>query len=134
MRTIASLFALATAISGLETAVAAFDCSFKATYPRQYVAHKLASGQTIALDGNLDDDAWKEVPFSDDFVDMCVLAHCMGIASEARGGCRSTTTKPRLRTNMKMRYDDRWLYVGALLEETQIWANILSTCRACASC
>ena len=36
---------------------------------------------------------------------------------------------PRFETKMKMRWDDDWLYVGAELEETQIWANITETCH-----
>ena len=30
---------------------------------------------------------------------------------------------------MKIRWDDDWLYVGAWLQETQIWANITETCH-----
>ena len=41
----------------------------------------------------------------------------------------STDVTPRLRTRMKIRWDDDWLYVGAFLQETQIWANISETCH-----
>ena len=41
----------------------------------------------------------------------------------------STDVTPRLRTRMKIRWDEDWLYVGAWLQETQIWANITETCH-----
>ena len=31
--------------------------------------------------------------------------------------------KPRFRTHAKMRWDDKYLYVGAFLQETDVWAN-----------
>ena len=85
------------------------DCSFSASYPRHTVTYKL--GSPISVDGKLDEEAWTEVGWSEDFEDI------------------STTVVPRLRTRMKMRWDDDWLYVGAELEETEIWANITDTCH-----
>lgn len=31
--------------------------------------------------------------------------------------------KPRFQTLAKMRWDDYYLYIGAYLEETDVWAN-----------
>jgi len=31
--------------------------------------------------------------------------------------------KPRFRTHAKMRWDDKYLYIGAFLQETDVWAN-----------
>jgi len=31
--------------------------------------------------------------------------------------------KPRFRTHAKMRWDDKFLYIGAFLQETDVWAN-----------
>ena len=31
--------------------------------------------------------------------------------------------KPRFRTHAKMRWDDKYLYIGAFLEERDVWAN-----------
>ena len=44
------------------------DCN---TYrlPRNYVANHL-SGKQIIIDGKLDDPAWQEVPWTENFVDM----------------------------------------------------------------
>ena len=32
-------------------------------------------------------------------------------------------TKPRFRTHAKIRWDDEFLYIGAFLEEKDVWAN-----------
>ena len=32
--------------------------------------------------------------------------------------------EPRLKTKVKMRYDYRFLYIGALLEEPDVWSNV----------
>ena len=87
----------------------AIDCSFAAAYPRQIIAYKVS--KDLVIDGTLSDAAWAEVAFSPDFVDI------------------STNTTPALRTNVKVRFDDTFLYVGARLEEPQPWANISWTCH-----
>ena len=46
------------------------DCDFIASYPKHYVTSKLGEKDKIVIDGKLNEDAWKEVPFSDDFVDI----------------------------------------------------------------
>eukprot|EP01084_Bolivina_argentea_P298302 514031_1 len=84
-----------------------FDCSFNSTYPKQYIAYKLsANEQPDISDGKLTDKAWQDVPFSDLFID---------IANHAI---------PRFNTQMKMRWDDNWLYVGAQINDPEIWANL----------
>ena len=85
------------------------DCSFAASYPKHTVTYKLDS--SINIDGKLDEAAWTEVGWSEEFEDI------------------STAVVPRLRTRMKMRWDEDWLYVAAELEETEIWANITETCH-----
>ena len=76
----------------------ALDCSFEAEYPLQYIAYKLDENERITIDGKLDEKDWEDVDFSSSFVDI------------------STSTKPYLDTKMKMRYDDNFLYIGAVLE------------------
>eukprot|EP01116_Phalansterium_solitarium_P023471 TRINITY_DN8233_c0_g6_i2.p1 TRINITY_DN8233_c0_g6~~TRINITY_DN8233_c0_g6_i2.p1 ORF type:complete len:385 (+),score=126.60 TRINITY_DN8233_c0_g6_i2:546-1700(+) len=93
----------------LGQSVRAIDCSFSATYPRQYIAYKV--DKDLVIDGKLDDPAWTAVGWSENFVDI------------------STNITPHLQTNMKIRYDDTFLYVGALLQEPQTWANITHTCH-----
>jgi hypothetical protein len=92
-------------------------------YPRQYVAYEvggtagtggIAGTRTHAyspapvIDGKLDDIAWTEVAWSDDFEDI------MGNDGEG----------PRFKTRVKMRWDVEWLYVAAEMEEPQAWANL----------
>jgi hypothetical protein len=89
--------------------VSAFDCTFSSTYPRQYVAYKTT--ENLVIDGSLSDPAWVEVPFSESFLDI------------------NTTTIPRFDTRVKIRFDDNYLYVGAMLEEPNVWANISSVCH-----
>ena len=61
-----------------------------------------------ALDGRLDKPFWQHVPFSEDFQDI--------------SGPDFPT--PRFRTRVKMCWDDENLYIGALLEGSEIWAAI----------
>mmetsp|Transcript_19695 Transcript_19695/g.51374 ORF Transcript_19695/g.51374 Transcript_19695/m.51374 type:complete len:451 (+) Transcript_19695:175-1527(+) len=79
-------------------------CDFRASAPKQYIAHRTLAAP--AIDGNLDEPLWREVEWTDPFVDI------------------SDRPKPRYVTKIKMRWDDAWLYVGALLEEPQVWANV----------
>jgi len=85
-------------------------CDFVDTYPRQYVAYHI-SNEDIQLDGKLKDEVWDEVEFTGEFVDI------------------STTIKPQFNTQAKILWSDDFLYVGAVLQEPNIWANITSTCH-----
>jgi len=70
--------------------------------PRGYVCYR-ASGPVV-IDGKLDDEAWTNAPWTDDFVDI-------------EGDHR---LKPRFRTRVKMLWDDKNLYIGAELEEPHV--------------
>jgi len=76
------------------------------TPPRQYTARFTASRP--AVDGRLDDAAWKAAPWSEPFVDI-------------EGDHRSA---PRWRTRVKLLWDSTFLYIGAELEEPQLWGTI----------
>ena len=71
---------------------------------RRYVAPKLPAPPTI--DGDIDEDVWKDVPWTGDFGDI------------------ADGPAPRLRTRVKMAWDDRCLYVAAELEEPHVWATL----------
>jgi len=73
-------------------------------YPPQYIVYKLQSGEKITLDGKIDEQAWKVSEMSD--------------LKDLSGG-----DDPYRKTWVAMRYDDTCLYVGAVLEEPQAWAN-----------
>jgi hypothetical protein len=70
--------------------------------PRGYVCYRADS--PITIDGKLDDPAWKNIPWTEDFVD---------IEGESR-------PKPRYRTRVKMAWDDTALYIAAELEEPHV--------------
>jgi hypothetical protein len=74
--------------------------------PRHYDAPHVAAPPVI--DGRLDDAAWRGAPWSDPFVD---------IEGERR-------LAPRLRTRVKLAWDDSTLYLAGELEEPDLWATI----------
>lgn len=61
----------------------------------------------FVLDGNLDKEFWEDAEFTDAFVDI-------------EGDKRPT---PRFTTKAKLLWDDENLYIGALLEGTEIWGH-----------
>jgi hypothetical protein len=59
---------LAVALAVLALAQAHSNCPVE--YPRQHVAYHLGAGQSISIDGRLDDPAWAEVGWSEPFMDI----------------------------------------------------------------
>lgn len=74
--------------------------------PLHYTCNRAAT--PIVIDGNLDDAAWRNALWTDDFVDIQGTGH----------------PTPRYRTRAKMLWDDRYFYVAAELEETHVWATL----------
>lgn len=74
--------------------------------PLGYVCYR--ADKPIKIDGKLDDPAWAAAPWSDAFVDI-------------EG---SAKPKPRLKTRMKMLWDDEFLYIAAEMEEPHLWATL----------
>ncbi|MCY3599759.1 MAG: carbohydrate-binding family 9-like protein [Gemmatimonadetes bacterium] len=73
---------------------------------REYHAPRAVSPP--AVDGSLDDAVWRVAPWTEPFVDI-------------RGqGWR----EPHLATRAKIAWDERFLYVGAELEEPHLWATL----------
>jgi hypothetical protein len=62
----------------------------------------------LTVDGRLDEASWIAAPWSDAFVDI-----------EGAG-----KPKPRLLTRVKMLWDDEFLYVGADMEEPDLWGTL----------
>ncbi len=75
-------------------------------HPRGYVALQASTPPTI--DGHLEDDAWREAPWSEAFVDIT----------------GNPALRPTRATRVKMLWDATHLYVGAHLEEPQPWATL----------
>jgi len=74
--------------------------------PEKYVCYRAAG--PVQIDGDLDEPVWAKAPWSDPFVDI-------------EGGAKP---KPRFRTMIKMLWDDENFYIGAYLEEPQVWATL----------
>ncbi|KAL4221398.1 hypothetical protein ACF0H5_019656 [Mactra antiquata] len=77
--------------------------------PRHYIAYHL-NGKKINIDGKLNDQAWNEVPWSETFVDIRSAVY----------------PKPYLETKFKMRWDDNLLYLGAYIEEENLWGTYVT--------
>lgn len=79
----------------------------KPEYPPRTYDAKFAR-EAPKLDGKLDDAAWSAAPWTEDFTDI------QGPKLPA----------PRYRTRAKMLWDERFLYVGAELEEPHVWSTL----------
>ena len=79
-------------------------CAFKKLEPPYYVAYKAPEG-SIQIDGSIDEPAWKEVAWTAPNQDICGPNNC------SRG-------EPRFLTKQKVRWDDKYIYFAAYLEET----------------
>mmetsp|Transcript_1614 Transcript_1614/g.3232 ORF Transcript_1614/g.3232 Transcript_1614/m.3232 type:complete len:181 (+) Transcript_1614:96-638(+) len=90
---------------------------YDAIYPRQYIAFRatIDSGivneaiepiPAVTIDGNIEKPFWESVPWTEDFVDI------------------ATDREPKFRTKVKMLWDDNFLYVGAIMEETDVWGSL----------
>ncbi|MCP3902371.1 MAG: hypothetical protein GY715_01950 [Planctomycetes bacterium] len=63
---------------------------------------------TLTIDGRIDEAAWLDAPWTDQFVDI-------------EG---DTKPAPRFRTRAKMLWDDEHFYVAAIMEEPHVWASL----------
>ncbi len=73
--------------------------------PKAYIAYH--ANAAIRIDGQIDEAAWRAVPWTDDFVDI-------------EGDRRPP---PRFRTRVKMIWDDRYFYIAAELAEPHVQAS-----------
>ena len=74
--------------------------------PRNYLCFH--TDTPPSLDGTLLSPAWDRAPWTDDFVDI-------------EG---DTQPAPPLQTRAKMLWDNEYFYIGAQLEEPQVWATL----------
>lgn len=104
---IAVLFiAFASTALGFEPRQTRSDADFEKLpfAPRQAVCYRTAG--PLQIDGKLDERSWRETAWSGPFIDI--------------DGVR----RPFLATRVKMLWDDEYFYVGAELEEPDIWATL----------
>jgi hypothetical protein len=80
--------------------------SHAADLPLRYECRR--ASQPVRVDGRLDDAAWRNAPWTADFVD---------IEGDAK-------PKPRFRTRAKMLWDDEYLYIAAEMEEPHVWGTL----------
>lgn len=78
----------------------------KAMRPEHYLCHRTQTPLTI--DGNLNDKAWRSAPWTRDFVDI-------------EGAAKP---RPIFRTRAKMLWDDQYFYIGAELQEPDVWGTL----------
>ena len=76
------------------------------SHPRTYVAGQVSSPPLI--DGRLDDEAWAQAPWTEEFID---------IEGEAK-------PRPRFRTRAKMTWDEDNFYVAAWMAEPHVWGSL----------
>lgn len=95
-------------MAGLETHAGKVAAEDQLAYvpPKGYVCYRTPG--PIRIDGHLDEPAWKQVPWTDAFVD---------IEGERR-------PRPRFQTRVKMLWDDTFFYIGAELEEPHVWGTL----------
>jgi len=74
--------------------------------PEKYIIQRAAG--PIQVDGRLNEESWMKADWTEVFGDI-----------EGPGKPR-----PRYRTRVQMLWDDRFLYVGAYLEEPNVWATL----------
>jgi hypothetical protein len=74
--------------------------------PRHYVCYR--TEEPLTIDGSLNERAWDDAPWTAEFV---------GIEGPSRPA-------PRFSTRARMLWDDRYLYVAAVMEEPHLWATL----------
>ncbi|HVP90014.1 MAG TPA: carbohydrate-binding family 9-like protein [Terriglobales bacterium] len=74
--------------------------------PAKYIVQRAAG--PITVDGLLNEESWTRADWTEVFGDI-------------EGPARP---RPRYRTRVQMLWDDRYLYVGAYLEEPNVWATL----------
>lgn len=75
--------------------------------PLSYVTYALSGSERIVVDGRLNESAWADVAWTEDFLDISGPAFPV----------------PYFSTRAKLRWDEEYLYIGAYVQDTQIWAN-----------
>ena len=80
------------------------DINDKIILPKHYIVNKI--NDQINIDGKDDELAWSNAIYTDDFIDI------------------EGSKTPSQKTNVKMLWDEKFLYVFAKLYENHIWGDI----------
>lgn len=74
--------------------------------PKHYMCYR--TSEPIDIDGKLSEDSWKNAEWTDYFVDI-------------EGDLKQA---PIYKTRVKMLWDDRYFYIGAEIQEPNLWATL----------
>eukprot|EP00927_Polykrikos_kofoidii_P049312 TRINITY_DN43386_c0_g1_i1.p1 TRINITY_DN43386_c0_g1~~TRINITY_DN43386_c0_g1_i1.p1 ORF type:complete len:590 (-),score=38.89 TRINITY_DN43386_c0_g1_i1:54-1721(-) len=100
-------------------------------YPAHYVARELEASQRLTIDGSLDEDAWRNVPWLDNFLDLAgPRYHGSKKASwqDASRDYAHRLTGSFNPTRVKVRWDSSFLYVGAQLRSKASLGTVTGHC------
>lgn len=78
----------------------------ESSLPRHYICYR--ARKPLRVDGKLDDEAWRDATWTEDFVDI-------------EGDKKP---RPRFRTRAKMIWNDEYFYIGAEMEEPHVWGTL----------
>ncbi|MBO9728995.1 MAG: carbohydrate-binding family 9-like protein [Chitinophaga sp.] len=108
MKKMIGIFIIISTILGKTTFAQTFSNAFKpfTSTPKHYICYRAKGG--LLIDGKINEDSWKQVAWSEDFEDI-------------EGKAKPV---PRLRTRVKMMWDDQYLYIAAELQEPHVWATL----------
>lgn len=81
-----------------------FNCLSQSKEPNSYIAYKTVD--SIVIDGKSEEASWEKAPFTGDFIDI------------------EGEKIPKYQTNLKMLYDENYMYFYAKMEEPHIWGTL----------
>ena len=81
-----------------------FNGYSQAQAPNTYIAYKTVD--SIVIDGKAEESSWERAPFTADFTDI------------------EGKKLPKYQTNIKMLYDEEYMYFYAKMEEPHIWGTL----------
>lgn len=74
--------------------------------PRHYICYRTA--EQVVTDGQLNEKSWESVPWTEDFIDI-------------EGKLKPL---PYYQTKVKLMWEEDYLYIGAWLQEPDLWATL----------
>ena len=88
------------------------EWAFLEAYPAQLTSLRVGKGEVVTIDGVLDEACWKAAAWTGGFEDIAQALHPTARIPEA------------YQSRVAVAFDDDFLYVAAVLGETNLWATI----------
>ena len=82
--------------------------------PEKYLCHR--AQEALVIDGKIDEASWIQVPWTKYFGNL---------GTKTIESYQQQTHVPRLKTRVKMLWDDHYFYIAADLEEPHVWGTFL---------